>query len=305
MRKIFYLLFFAFVAFFLFLQKDQAIANVQYLLQSPCDTSIPYRVGSVDKDYHLTREEFLTQVKKAANIWNQAEGRDLFAYDPQAELVINLIYSERQSMMDKLEGLETNLETGRASLDAMIAEYEGLSQEFKSRLAAFNLEVATWNERGGATPDVYERLIKEHEELKTEAARLNALAQELNLAVETYNLQVGEFNANVKIYQEAAEKRPEAGLFDGAFPKIDIYLTVSDLELLHTLAHEFGHALGLSHISDPEAIMYPLSSEVIDPSPADLTALYLACDQRNLDIYLEQVRGNFWQYFNNLSNAVK
>lgn len=48
----------------------------------------------------------------------------------------------------------------------------------------------------------------------------------------------------------------DKGAFDGS--KIMIYEFSSTADLRLTLAHEFGHALGLQHNHDPQALMFPM-----------------------------------------------
>lgn len=286
MKKYFYLIFFLLAAYVFLLNRDLLFQRVAFLNQSPCDNPINYRIGQLDKDYGQPQEDFLRLVNQSADIWNQAQGKQVFAYSPAAELTVNLIYSERQSILDELLSLESQLAGGRGSLDSMISEYSALSAEFKKKTAEFNELVLSWNERGGAPGEVYEKLISQQEDLKAEARRLNDLAARLNLSVEEYNLEVSRYNQNVGLFNTETEKRPEAGLYDGSVPKIDIYLTVSEKELVHTLAHELGHARGLEHISDAGSIMYPYSSEVIELSDHDRLALEKICREKNWEIFL-------------------
>ena len=51
----------------------------------------------------------------------------------------------------------------------------------------------------------------------------------------------------------------DKGLFNGR--EIHIYEFESQEDLRLTLAHEFGHALGMKHHNDPKALMYPMLEE--------------------------------------------
>lgn len=297
-KKLLTILFFLAAAVFIYLNRHQLVTNYRYLVGTPCDFPVEYRLGQIDAGYRKTGEEVRQSTEQAATIWNSALGRDLIVYNPQAELAVNLIYTDRQSAFDRLENLEDNIESGQRSLEDRMADYESLVADFNRRLEKFNTEVAFWIERGGAPPAEYERLISEQAALESEGERLNRLAEELNLSVEQYNTRIGEFNEDVADYNEAVEREPEAGLYDGAVPKIDIYLTASDQELVHTLAHEFGHALGIDHLEDPAAIMYPFSSEDITLSPEEVGLLSTRCAQSHWQLMLDRSTENlqfFWE----------
>lgn len=289
MRKIFDLLLLFFLFFLLFWQKDRVVFSFNYLLASPCDRPITYQVGEVDKGYGLTREQFLGRTEEATQIWSKVVSKNLFTYNPQGKIVVNLIYSQRQSMADNLNSLQDNLKTGKQSLNSLVAEYKNLQADFENKLQAFNAEVSNWNKLGGAPEESFNRLKSQETELKAEADKLNQMASQLNLSVKQYNLGVSQFNQSAQTFNQVMSVKPEAGLYNGSIPQIDIYLTSSQKELIHTLAHEMGHALGLSHLDDPQSIMYKYTNEVLQPDNQEASQLQIYCSQRNLDLVLERV----------------
>lgn len=296
MRKIIDLILLLIFFAFLFWQKEEIIANFNYLRSGPCDRPITYRLGEVDSGYGLSREQFLGKIERANEIWSSVVSKNLFSETSNGQLTINLIYSERQAVRDKLGQRESNLQSDKQSLDSSVADYKKQQLDFEKRLLDFNTEVGKWKE--GMTEDIFNRLKKQQDELRAEADRLNKLAQQLNQTVEKYNLGIGQFNQAAQDYNQLVQEKPEAGLFQASVPEIDIYLTTSDKELIHTLAHELGHALNLDHVSDPVSIMYPYTNEIIQPDLQEKTQLQAYCRQKNWEIVAKKIKNNLKEKFN-------
>lgn len=296
MRKIFCFFLAAGLAF-VFYQREKISDNLSYLIAGPCDRPIEYRIGRLDRGYGISNEELLDSLKQATDIWETSVGKDLFIYHPQAKLMVNLIYGERQSMFDNLARVEKDIDLGRKSIETLENEFNLLKSDFEKRLADFNEKIRLFNMQGGISREDFLRLKAEQEALKEEGERLNDLARRLNLSIKEYNAQVGQFNQNLEIFRAAVEARPEAGLYKGATEEIDIFLTSSREELIHTLAHEFGHVLNLPHTDEENSIMYPLTNEVIVPNNQEKQRLLAYCRRRNFEFWLERLKISFEDWF--------
>ncbi len=276
-------IFFVLVVGVFFIGYPPTFAKVTQLFYFfPCDTPLSYRIGIVDTRFEISKNEFFIDIQKAATIWSNTEGKNLFVYDPKALLSVNLIFDERQLLNNQINQLQNELQNGKSAMEPEIARYQNLAANFKERLASLNNEIASWNSKGGAPKDVYEKLKSEQEDLKKEADSLNAMAKRLNQSTETYNTEVGQLNSTVNTFNAALQLKPEEGLYNPKEKKIDIYFNTNQDELIHTLAHELGHALGLVHIPDKKAIMYPYTTREIAASDQDVFALQIICQKRSV-----------------------
>lgn len=280
MKKLLFLPFLAVILIF-FLNPNTQSFLANKLSYSLCDQPIKYKIDTVDPKFNLSRQEFTSDVDQATQIWEQPVGKDLFVDDPKGELSINLIFDERQSLTNQINQLENQVQENKQNLTPQINEYKKESADFETKLENFKKEVNDWNSKGGAPEDVYNRLIQEQRNLQKEADRLNQLAKSLNLSSQDYNSQVTQLNQTIRTFNADLAQRPEEGIFKGPENRIEIYFNISHSELIHTLAHELGHALGLSHIQPPKSIMYGKTNQMLILSPDDLVALEEVCKRHN------------------------
>src|SRR3989344_4306396 len=285
----------------------EELQNIFFQLRGrflPCGSPISYSIGIFDERFGISRKNFLADTKQAEEIWEKPIEKDLFMEKANGSLKINLIYDYRQDVTEKLKILGISADDSRASYELVKARYVVLSEQylkdrniFESKVAAmeshqdaYNKKVAYWNARRGAPKVEYNALQLERESIQAEIASINQLQKDLSAEVENINALVStlnrlaeELNIDVARFNEVGASRGEEfeeGLYKSG-PKgrsIDIYQYDSKNKLIRVLAHEFGHALELEHISNPKAIMYKLNEGTNEKLTADdLSALKIRC----------------------------
>lgn len=270
----------------------------------PCKDPITYSLGAFDRRFGISEEEFLDAVARAEKIWEEPFGLDLFAYSPDGRLKINLAYDSRQEATEKLREIDAMLENDRDRHEALKAQYdslrvryeegkaefEGAAQNFEIRRVQFEELAEYWNSRGGAPTSEYENLESQRRSLGRESAELAAERDRLNRQIDEINtlaaalnqlaqrMSRGAINFNT-VAKEHGEEFEEGNYeSDSLGRRINVYQFEDEDTLVRLLAHELGHALGLGHADDPEAIMYRLNDgENVALSEADRLALGKLC----------------------------
>ncbi len=275
------------------------LAQVAPFLVAPCSAPIPYTVGTIDPRFSLTKDEVVAHLADAAKLWNDAAGKPLLVYAPSdpGAMPVNFVYDARQQTVSLGQQIDTTEASQNAERDAILRaeqQYAAAQKSYADAVAAFNqksaafaAEVKQENANGGANPDTYARLTSEKNDLKAEqqaledqGTKLDAQAAALKTRINTYNASVKSINQVVNAFNSTAGGDFEEGQYvrDASGTRhIDIYAYKDEAELLHSLAHEFGHSLGLDHNNNPVSIMFPYNKSSATLSPDDLAALAAAC----------------------------
>jgi hypothetical protein len=156
-------------------------------------------------------------------------------------------------------------------------------------------ELFAYNDRGALKINlVYDQRQSSTEARQTLETKINIAKAELlslpsrsdNQAVAEFNAKVSQLNEMIKTYNtignSVGEKFSEGQyLADAQGERIMIYQFSDKTKLVRLLTHELGHALGLDHVADSEAMMYELNdSASLKLTGSDILALKNLCEAK-------------------------
>lgn len=250
---------------------------------NPCITPINYKIGTFDTRFNISKNHFLKTINNSATLWNNVLDKKLFEYNPEGNtnLTLNLVYDSRQQNTDANKLLGVEIQNSKDAAEKLKIEYESIKatftiqkgdylnrlENFNNRQKVYNDTVLSWNNKGGAPRDEFEKLTTEKEYLQKESNELILIRDELskmltiiNAKIDKYNELITFANERVAINNNTASKKFTEGIYNPNTHTITIYQFNDDIKLQRVITHELGHALGIGHTKSKESIMYAINN---------------------------------------------
>lgn len=267
-------------------------------LLHPLDTRLRYQISEVDPRFGMTKDEVIQLSKEAFQIWHDGTHQSLFVYDDHARLKIKLIYDNRQEeynafkkIQQKLEReknnnqrISNNLDLSKVNLDQMQQNLRQQQIQLQVNQQYLSQQRMSWSRIENENAENRQRIENQYQELQEKARRLESDIAYYSQLNQQFNQQVSQHNNNIDRYNfgvtQAKNRFPPREFHKGVFMgnQIQIYQFDAKDDLRLTIAHELGHALGIAHHADPEALMYPVLGEQdlqhFKLKPADQRLLY-------------------------------
>jgi methyl-accepting chemotaxis protein len=274
------------------------------VLTSPCNKPLTYSIGSFGNKFNISKDDFNSALKSAEAIWETASNRDLFEETADGKVKVNLVYDYRQQAIDRLKSLGITIDTTKKSYDSLKVQYDAklavyntdksqltsLTTQYNSLKAKYEQDLKAYNNSRRPTQAQYDQLRKEQDQINSLINQINAkqtelqkAADDVNAVANILNQVAAQLNLNVDAYNQVGQSTGsefQEGLYtsDSSGQNINIYEFQNHDELVRVLAHELGHALGMDHVDDPDAIMYRLNQSKNEiPTAADLAELKNVC----------------------------
>lgn len=246
-------------------------------LLNPFDLRLRYRVAPVDPRFKLSQEQLIELSEKAIQIWTLGTGKQWFVYDPNAQLVVELVYDERQehyqqqlsakqdieqrhqnwlNKNNEIEYFESQIQQQKLFLDQK-------KQQLNTAIQTYEFEVS--NAQTQHSSETQRQAFNQRKlQLEQRVAQLQQEIQQYNQHINKLQYDIGQLNqlqhglvTDIQHYNQTFQPRLfDKGIFNGK--SIQVYQFKNHDDLILTLAHEFGHALGLEHHQDPAGLMHPM-----------------------------------------------
>jgi hypothetical protein len=239
----------------------------------PCDKPIEYSIGRFDTQFGISQDDFKSYLAEAGTVWEKVLGKKEFIYNPKADFKINLIYDERQLETIQKQKEEFGLTAIETVFKKLDADFMAFKNQYDQKAASYERGLASYKARKLSNPEIAQ--------LNAEAADLNNMTSQLESLLKERNAKAVEYNNVAADYNAKYNKGLEFNQAEYTGSKINVYQFGNKKDLVLALTHEFGHALGMGHVENPNSIMYYLTNSNTDSSPTpsseDLSELNKVC----------------------------
>ncbi|MDR2860983.1 MAG: matrixin family metalloprotease [Syntrophobacterales bacterium] len=269
----------------------------------PCGKVVTYRIGEVDGRFGISRSEFSRLVKKAAEVWSVPFSADLIQETSNGRILIEMVYDHRQDASGKMQRIGADAKEDLKTYKGLKDRHDKLQKEharekgkweqdaaeYRRRLQVYREEKVASLHRGRVSEETLKHLEREHaalnamrDELQKRQGELKELAAKKDELIPQMQGVAERHHDNASSYRKESERlggEYGKGVYHRWDKSITLYQYHNKDNLVQLIAHEFGHTLGIRHINDPNALMYPYDTgrKIEKLSPADIAALKAKC----------------------------
>ncbi|MEI6420127.1 MAG: matrixin family metalloprotease [bacterium] len=298
---------FATVVFIVFTNKSYVSFLSNYVSGNYCVLPITYQVVSVDKRFGLDFDKFSAAVDEAVKQWNSTLNTTAFVKASGAALKVSLVYDERQADTQLLKNINSQISSGKSNIEDLRLSYDQAKSSYNSLVADYDKTLSTiqtksddyakqvsfWNSKGGAPKETYNQLNSLRNDIQTlqnileqKRSLINQTVAVLNQLASQLNALAGDVNSSIKKYNSVGivGQEFEQGIYSAKAgnKNINVYQYNNMDKLSKVLLHEFGHSLGLGHVSSSASIMYYMNQDgKQNILPSDERAVMKNCRQAN------------------------
>lgn len=269
--------------------QPQAAANARPV-QTPCQWPLAWRLGELDPAFQLSRHDAIFYIEQASQQWQQASGNRLFVQDLQRGFAIDFRFDARQQQLLQQQLLQRNLqrydqaiEPGLQQLPVRASLLQQQIDEFNHQQQLLQQQIKQWQPQQADATARRQQLLQQQQQLTQQADWLEQQRLQLQRDQDYLNETIRQRNELLPTarHQRADSFAVGSLATQGQQRQMTIFAFASPQQLVSTLVHEFGHALGISHTTDPTSMMYPSQQpEQQRLTATDLAALADLCGER-------------------------
>lgn len=195
-----------------------------------CSPAKVYSIGEIDPRFHLQPYEVSASAAQAAEYWAHSAS---FQEISDGGITVELKWDHRQERFLK-------------------------SERDKRDISRARVEVLRKKEKLEQKRVVYEALLHGNSDLSR--AQIVGFLREIESERSSLNREIVDFNETLLLAEKVYSQWKTSDVVgeyrqDTSGEKINVFLVRSKSHLTAVLIHEFGHALGLSHIEKPSSVM--------------------------------------------------
>lgn len=269
--------------------QPQAVAHAEQI-QTPCRWPLAWRLGELDPAFQLSRQDAIFYIEQASQQWQQAIGKMLFVQDQQRGFAIDFRFDARQQQLLQQQLLQRNLQRyeqaiapGLQQLPVRASLLQQQIDEFNQQQQLLQQQITQWQPQQADAAARRQQLLQQQRQLKQQADWLEQQRLQLQRDQDYLNETIRQRNELLPV-----DRHQRTGSFavgnmatQGQQRQMTIFAFASPQQLVSTLVHEFGHAIGIGHTTEPASMMYPSQQpEQQQLTETDLAAFTAVCGER-------------------------